>query len=244
MPYHFKCCDEQFKIFTGIDAKENDLLARWGWEEDILFHVGNLPGGHVYLRTNQVINKKLFKKIRKLSDFESMMGIPANVIEECLQITKQYSSRGRKEKVAQIHITPWLNVKKMDGDNPGTVLFTDHSLVKTLRASTDKNVVEMLQETRIKRKMKEDDFRRERDAKYGCYRWNPWNRRDQMNTFALSLYGQRYIEMVNLKMNMLMNSNWSRRPTNSLTLTRFKIGGFLSAQFSIRRLSRVILRSC
>merc|ERR1712154_58355 len=95
------------------------------------------------------------------------MGIPTNVIEECLQITKQYSSRGRKEKAVQIHITPWLNVKKLDGDNAGTIQFTDHSLVKTLKASTDKNMVDMLQETRTKRKMKEDDFRRERDAKDG-----------------------------------------------------------------------------
>ena len=177
MPYHFKCCDESFQIFTGIDAKENDLLARWGWEEDILFHVGGMPGGHIYLRTNQVINKKLFKKIRKMNDFESLMEIPTNVIEECLQITKQYSSRGRKEKAVQIHITPWLNVKKLDGDNAGTIQFTDHSLVKTLKASTDKNMVDMLQETRTKRKMKEDDFRRERDAKDGyrcsqCFEWN------------------------------------------------------------------------
>jgi len=110
MPYHFKCSDESFQIFTGIDAKENDLLARWGWEEDILFHVGGMPGGHIYLRTNEVINKKQFKKIRKLSDFESLMDIPTNVIEECLQITKQYSSRGRKEKAVQIHITR-LNTK-------------------------------------------------------------------------------------------------------------------------------------
>merc|ERR1712154_432974 len=97
---------------------ENDLLALWGWEEDILFHVGHgWPGAHIYLRTTKVINKKVFKKIKTLSDFETFLDIPTKVITECLQITKQYSSKGRKEKTVQIHISPWLNVRKFDGDN-------------------------------------------------------------------------------------------------------------------------------
>ena len=176
MPYHFTCCNEEYQIFTGIDAKENDLLARWGWDEDILFHVGQgMPGGHIYLRTKSVINKKAFKKIKKLSDFETMLYIPSNVIEECLQLAKQYSSRGRKEKAVQIHISPWLNVKKYDGDNYGTIQFADQSLVKVLKASTNENMVDALQETRTKKKMKEDDFRKQRDSKYGCYGYSDLN---------------------------------------------------------------------
>ena len=166
MPYYFESFDEDYQIFTGIDAKENDLLARWGWEEDILFHIAGLPGGHIYLRTPNIINKKAFKRIKKLSDFELLLNIPSNVITQCLQLAKQYSSRGRKEKNASIHITPWLNVKKHDGDNYGTVEFQHHGLVKTLRVNTNQDMIDMLQESRTKQKMTEDDFRKQRDRKY------------------------------------------------------------------------------
>eukprot|EP01084_Bolivina_argentea_P064116 116963_1 len=175
MPYYFTCCDESYEIFTGVDAKENDLLAQWGWEQDILFHVGGMSGGHIYLRTANIINKKLFKSIKKLSDFESLLNIPTDVIEECMQLSKQYSSKGRKEKAVQIHITPWLNIKKYDGDNHGTVQFVDLSMIKTLKTSTDKNMIDLLQESRTKKKMKEDDFRKQRDAKYQCNACNYYN---------------------------------------------------------------------
>ena len=182
MPYHFESFDENYQIFTGIDAKENDLLARWGWEEDILFHIAGLPGGHIYLRTPNIINKKAFKQIKKLSDFELLLNIPSNVITQCLQLAKQYSSRGKKEKNASIHITPWLNVKKHDGDNYGTVEFQHYALVKTLRVNTNQDMIDMLQESRSKQKMTEDDFRKQRDQKYlrfnTCIIANHWKRRN------------------------------------------------------------------
>eukprot|EP01083_Nonionella_stella_P028634 78857_1 len=230
MPYYFTCCDDAYTIFTGINAKENDSLACWGWEQDILFHVGEgMPGAHIYLRTPDIVNKKSFKKIKKLPDFESILGIPVEVMEECLQITKQYSSKGRKEKSVQICITPWLNVKKHDGDNHGTIQFKDHALVKTVKASTNVSEVDRLQETRTKKKMDEDAFRKQRDARFDFTQftlWNHWNIRNNHCAYwhhmycaglrwrtahALLLWKHQHLVNIQCKITMRSMTIWCKR---------------------------------
>lgn len=57
MVYYFKSVgaygsyesDPRF-IYMGKDKHENDELIRYGFEEDVWFHVDNLSSAHVYLR--------------------------------------------------------------------------------------------------------------------------------------------------------------------------------------------------
>lgn len=37
-------------IYMGIDKFENEELIKYGWEEDVWFHVEDLSSAHVYLR--------------------------------------------------------------------------------------------------------------------------------------------------------------------------------------------------
>jgi predicted ribosome quality control (RQC) complex YloA/Tae2 family protein len=37
-------------LFVGRDKYENEDLIKWGWPEDVWFHVDNLSSPHVYVR--------------------------------------------------------------------------------------------------------------------------------------------------------------------------------------------------
>jgi predicted ribosome quality control (RQC) complex YloA/Tae2 family protein len=37
-------------IYKGKDKYENEDLIKYGWEEDVWFHVDDLSSAHVYLR--------------------------------------------------------------------------------------------------------------------------------------------------------------------------------------------------
>lgn len=40
-------------IYMGKDKFENEELIKYGWDEDIWFHVDDLSSAHVYLRLNE-----------------------------------------------------------------------------------------------------------------------------------------------------------------------------------------------
>ena len=51
----FTCSDDTFVIYMGADKHENEHLIKWGWPEDIWFHVDSLSSAHVYLRCPEKI---------------------------------------------------------------------------------------------------------------------------------------------------------------------------------------------
>ena len=40
-------------LFMGFDKHENEELIRWGFEEDVWFHVDKVSSAHVYLRLKE-----------------------------------------------------------------------------------------------------------------------------------------------------------------------------------------------
>lgn len=60
----------------GADKHENDKLIRWGWPEDVWFHVDKMSSAHVYLR---------------LREGETLDDVPEAVIQDCAQLCKQNS---------------------------------------------------------------------------------------------------------------------------------------------------------
>ncbi|XP_053962032.1 coiled-coil domain-containing protein 25 isoform X2 [Anastrepha ludens] len=58
-------------IYMGKDKHENEELIRWGWPEDVWFHVHNYSSAHVYLRLKEAAHKsfrikqKLAKKLKQ-----------------------------------------------------------------------------------------------------------------------------------------------------------------------------------
>uniref|UniRef100_A0A914V8U5 Coiled-coil domain-containing protein 25 n=1 Tax=Plectus sambesii TaxID=2011161 RepID=A0A914V8U5_9BILA len=64
------------KIYMGVDKHENEHLIRWGWPEDVWFHVDKLSSAHVYLR---------------LQPGQTLDDIPSQLIDDCAQLVKANS---------------------------------------------------------------------------------------------------------------------------------------------------------
>ncbi|WP_459806228.1 NFACT RNA binding domain-containing protein, partial [Herbidospora sp. RD11066] len=60
-------------IFMGADKHENEELIKWGYPEDVWFHVDKLSSAHVYLR---------------LPKGETLDDIPSVVLTDCAQLVK------------------------------------------------------------------------------------------------------------------------------------------------------------
>ncbi|KAG8229447.1 hypothetical protein J437_LFUL010783 [Ladona fulva] len=95
-------------LFMGIDKYENEDLIKWGWPEDVWFHVDKVSSAHVYLRLN---------KGQTLDD------VPTAVIEDAAQLVKANSINGNKMNDVDVVYTMWNNLKKTDGMEVGQVGF-------------------------------------------------------------------------------------------------------------------------
>jgi hypothetical protein len=131
----------------GRDKVENEVLIRWGWEEDVWFHVDNLSSAHVYLR------------LREGMTWDTM---PKEFIEDCSQLTKANSIQGCKESSVKIVYTPWSNLKKTGDMATGQVGFHKQSLVKYVTIEKKNEIVNRLNKT--KKEEDSHDWQHRREA--------------------------------------------------------------------------------
>merc|ERR1711874_647538 len=99
----------------GRDKFENEELLKYGFPEDIWFHVDKYSSAHVYLRMppgsvdlSGVKDKEEGKK--KLH--EALLSVPEKIITEMVQLTKANSIEGCKASAVDVVYTPFLNLKK------------------------------------------------------------------------------------------------------------------------------------
>eukprot|EP00771_Trimastix_marina_P001312 gnl/Trimastix_PCT/2375.p1 GENE.gnl/Trimastix_PCT/2375~~gnl/Trimastix_PCT/2375.p1 ORF type:complete len:228 (+),score=63.37 gnl/Trimastix_PCT/2375:90-686(+) len=123
----------------GRDKFENEELIRWGFPEDVWFHVDNLSSAHVYLRPKQ------------LSHSVSYDSIPEDVLEECCQLVKQNSIEGCKLGQVQVVWTPWANLKKTRGMDVGQVGFHDDRQVRRRRVERNREIAKRLMKAKIEK---------------------------------------------------------------------------------------------
>ncbi|KAK7101337.1 coiled-coil domain-containing protein 25-like [Littorina saxatilis] len=138
-----------YAIYVGIDKHENEDLIRWGWPEDVWFHVDKVSSAHVYLR---------------LHEGDTIDDIPQAVIDDCAQLVKANSIQGNKMNNVDVVYTMWANLKKTAGMDVGQVGFHKDKEVRKVRVEKRLNeVVNRLNKT------KEDrpnvDLRSEREAR-------------------------------------------------------------------------------
>lgn len=69
MVFYFQTSDKHL-IYMGKDKFENEELLKYGFPEDIWFHVDNVSSAHVYLRLNR-------------EEGESWENMPESCIQEC-----------------------------------------------------------------------------------------------------------------------------------------------------------------
>lgn len=122
-------------IYMGRDKFENEELIKWGWPEDIWFHVSKLSSAHVYLR---------------LKEGESIDNVPSSLIDDCCQLVKANSIQGNKMNDVEIVYTPWSNLKKTQGMEAGQVSFHQEKEVRKAKVEKRINaIINRLDKTKV-----------------------------------------------------------------------------------------------
>ncbi|GAA0144170.1 hypothetical protein LIER_04685 [Lithospermum erythrorhizon] len=149
MVLYFKARPEagDYTIFMGFDKFENEDLIKYGFIEDVWFHVDKMSSAHVYLRLH---------KGQTLDD------IPEGVLEDCVQLVKANSIQGNKVNNIDVVYTPWSNLKKTASMDVGQVGFHNQKSVRTVRVEKRINeIINRLNRTKVERT---PDFKAEREA--------------------------------------------------------------------------------
>ncbi|KAG5984999.1 hypothetical protein E4U55_002106 [Claviceps digitariae] len=159
MVYYFtsSVVDPPGFIYVGKDKFENEDLIKYGWEEDIWFHVDKLSSAHIYLRTNTNTNTNT---TNPLQQWDSM---PEALVTDLAQLTKANSIEGNKKDNVTVIYTPWSNLKKDGSMDVGQVSFKDPRKVKRVLVPVRENaIVNRLNKTKVERK---PDLKQERDER-------------------------------------------------------------------------------
>ncbi|XP_032684322.1 coiled-coil domain-containing protein 25 [Odontomachus brunneus] len=150
MVYYFtsEVVQPSVTLFMGIDKYENEDLIRWGWPEDVWFHVDKYSSAHVYLR---------------LRHGQTIDDIPSTVLEDAAQLVKANSIDGNKMNDIDVVYTMWSNLKKTQGMGVGQVGFHKDKDVRKIHVAKRINVIV---NRLIKTKRTEQvDFRAEREQR-------------------------------------------------------------------------------
>lgn len=135
-------------IFMGADKYENEGLIKWGWPEDVWFHVDKVSSAHVYLRLNPG---------------QTLDDIPSSVLDDCAQLVKANSIEGNKMNDVDVVYTMWSNLKKTKSMDVGQVGFHRDKEVRKIRVEKRINaIVNRLNKTKV---VKEVDLQAEREAR-------------------------------------------------------------------------------
>ncbi|CAG9768453.1 unnamed protein product [Ceutorhynchus assimilis] len=135
-------------IFMGVDKHENEDLIRWGWPEDVWFHVDQVSSAHVYLR---------------LKPGQTLDDVPSAVIEDAAQLVKANSIMGNKMNDVGVVYTMWANLKKTAGMEVGQVGFHKEKEVRKVKVAKRINdIVNRLNKTK---REEHPDFRAEREKR-------------------------------------------------------------------------------
>ncbi|XP_058824191.1 coiled-coil domain-containing protein 25 [Topomyia yanbarensis] len=135
-------------LFMGIDKYENEELIKWGWPEDVWFHVDKVSSAHVYLR---------------LQPGQTLDDIPSTVLEDACQLVKANSINGNKMNNIDIVYTMWENLKKTPAMEVGQVSFHKDKEVRKMRV--EKRVNEIMNRLNKTKREEHPDFRAVREKR-------------------------------------------------------------------------------
>ncbi|XP_077257574.1 coiled-coil domain-containing protein 25 [Temnothorax americanus] len=128
MVYYFtsEVVQPSITLFMGIDKHENEDLIKWGWPEDVWFHVDKYSSAHVYLR---------------LRHGQTIDDIPSTVLEDAAQLVKANSIEGNKMNDIDVVYTMWSNLKKTQGMEVGQVGFHKDKDVRKIHVAKRVNTI-------------------------------------------------------------------------------------------------------
>ncbi|XP_042515808.1 coiled-coil domain-containing protein 25 isoform X1 [Macadamia integrifolia] len=152
MVFYFKARPEagDYTIFMGLDKHENEELIKYGFPEDVWFHVDKMSSAHVYVRLNKG---------------QTVEDISEGLLEDCVQLVKANSIQGNKVNNVDVVYTPWYNLKKTASMDVGQVGFHNPKMVRTVRVEKRINeIVNRLNKTKVERKPDLKVYAAEREA--------------------------------------------------------------------------------
>ncbi|XP_063090986.1 coiled-coil domain-containing protein 25 isoform X2 [Cavia porcellus] len=152
-------------VFYFTSSSDEDLI-KYGWPEDIWFHVDKISSAHVYLRLHKVNALKhgsmalslvmssvacSFSEI-KLLQGEKIEDIPKEVLVDCAQLVKANSIQGCKMNNVNVVYTPWSNLKKTADMDVGQIGFHRQKDVKIVTVEKKVNeILNRLEKTKLER---------------------------------------------------------------------------------------------
>ncbi|VDN04563.1 unnamed protein product [Thelazia callipaeda] len=149
--YFSNVVDPPVMLYMGVDKFENENLIRWGWPEDVWFHVDKISSAHVYAR---------------LPPGHTFDNMSEALVEDCAQLVKANSIQGNKINNVDVVYTPWDNLKKTGEMAVGQVGFKDDGRVKKVRVVKRINdIVNRLNKTEVRVEIDYRAERENRDAK-------------------------------------------------------------------------------
>lgn len=110
----------------GKDKYENEDLIKYGFPEDVWFHVDDLSSAHVYLRMKPGMN---------LED------IPEDALLDCATLVKANSIAGCKKNHVHVVYTRWKNLMKTSSMVDGQIGFHRPQNVKQIRNVEKNNTI-------------------------------------------------------------------------------------------------------
>ncbi|KAI9269122.1 hypothetical protein BDA99DRAFT_503629 [Phascolomyces articulosus] len=143
--FQSKVVDPPITIYMGKDKFENEDLIKYGFPEDIWFHVDKMSSAHVYVR---------------LQPGQTWDDIPQAVVEDCAQLVKANSIEGNKRNNITVIYTPWDNLKKTPGMETGQVTFFNHKKVR--RVHVEKRINEIVNRLNKTKEVRETDLMHEK----------------------------------------------------------------------------------
>jgi len=148
------------------DKFENEELLKYGWPEDIWFHVDKLSSAHVYLRlpvgSVDLVGVKE-NEVAKQRLMDAVESVPEAILKEMAVLTKANSIDGCKSSEVDIVYTPYLNLKKEDRMDTGQVGFKDESVRTLIRnVARDRDIEKRLEKTRVEQNV---DLKKEKEQR-------------------------------------------------------------------------------
>eukprot|EP00823_Brevimastigomonas_motovehiculus_P000506 TRINITY_DN10639_c0_g1_i1.p1 TRINITY_DN10639_c0_g1~~TRINITY_DN10639_c0_g1_i1.p1 ORF type:complete len:215 (-),score=50.01 TRINITY_DN10639_c0_g1_i1:1183-1827(-) len=138
---------EKYQVFMGKDKFENEDLIKYGWPEDVWFHVSELSSAHVYLR---------------LPSGMSIDSIPDDIVKKLAILVKFNSIEGCKKPRVRVCYTMWSNLLKRQSMEVGQVSFHDEKAVKYIEADKDNTIAHAILKTKVEKSA--TDFKEQREA--------------------------------------------------------------------------------
>jgi hypothetical protein len=113
-------------------------LIRYGWPEDVWFHVDDHSSAHVYLRMRENMT---------LDDLASPDYV--DLLTDCAALVKANSIAGCKLNNVYVIYTRWKNLKKTSDMADGQVSYHRPDNVRRLNIGKESAIVKLLESTRV-----------------------------------------------------------------------------------------------